>query len=122
VLDRLPDRVFAFDQFGPLGIRPTTGSGWAEKGRPDRLPSTYHHIHGVSHFHGCYSLGDDTVWGVNRRKKGAGNPLAALKSLRAARPDSAPIYVINGPCHQYLRRRGIRHTIPEKTDSQAAQQ
>lgn len=26
----------------------------------------------------------------------------------------------NGPCRKYLRRRGIRHTIPEKTDSQAA--
>lgn len=24
----------------------------------------------------------------------------------------------NDPCRQYLRRRGIRHTIPEKTDSQ----
>lgn len=26
----------------------------------------------------------------------------------------------NGSCRQYLRRRGIRHTIPEKADSQAA--
>ncbi|MEV0447498.1 IS5 family transposase [Streptomyces sp. NPDC050600] len=26
----------------------------------------------------------------------------------------------NGPCREYLRRRGIRHTVPEKTDSQAA--
>ncbi|MFD5764400.1 IS5 family transposase [Streptomyces sp. NPDC127049] len=26
----------------------------------------------------------------------------------------------NGPCRQYLRRRGIRHTIPEKADGQAA--
>ncbi|WP_256341595.1 transposase [Streptomyces sp. TLI_105] len=26
----------------------------------------------------------------------------------------------NGPCRNHLRRRGIRHTIPEKTDSQAA--
>ncbi|WP_441349271.1 IS5 family transposase [Streptomyces sp. SID69] len=25
----------------------------------------------------------------------------------------------NGPCRNYLRRRGIRHTIPEKADSQA---
>ncbi|GGU53238.1 hypothetical protein GCM10010289_86440 [Streptomyces violascens] len=27
VLDRFPDRLFAFDEFGPLGIRPTAGSG-----------------------------------------------------------------------------------------------
>jgi len=31
VLDRFPDRVFAFDEFGPLGIRPTAGSGWARQ-------------------------------------------------------------------------------------------
>lgn len=34
------------------------------------------------------------MWGVNRREKGAANTLAALKSIRAARPDGAPIYVI----------------------------
>ncbi|MFJ4013424.1 IS5 family transposase [Streptomyces sp. NPDC090026] len=28
----------------------------------------------------------------------------------------------NGPVRNFLRRRGIRHTIPEKTDSQAARQ
>jgi hypothetical protein len=94
VLDRFPDRVFAFDEFGPLGIRPTAGSGWAEQRRPDRLPATYHRTHGVRYFHGCYSVGDDRLWGVNRRKKGAANTLAALKSIRAARPDGAPIYVI----------------------------
>ncbi len=43
---------------------------------------------------GCYSVGDDILWGVNRRKKGAANTLAALKSIRVARPDGAPIYVI----------------------------
>ncbi|MFG3236377.1 IS5/IS1182 family transposase, partial [Streptomyces antibioticus] len=26
----------------------------------------------------------------------------------------------NGPCREYLRRRAIRHTIPEKGDSHAA--
>ncbi|MFA7766283.1 transposase [Streptomyces sp. NRRL S-448] len=38
------------------------------------------------------------------------------------KPDSAAAdkAYSNGPCRQYLRRRGIRHTIPEKTDSQAA--
>lgn len=48
----------------------------------------------MRYFHGCYSVGDDTMWGVNRRKKGAANTLAALKSIRATRPDGAPIYVI----------------------------
>lgn len=91
VLDRFPGRVFAFDEFGPLGIRPTPGAGWADQKRPDRLPATYNRTHGVRYFHGCYSVGDDRLWGVNRRRKGGGNTLTALKSMRAARPDGAPI-------------------------------
>ncbi|MDQ7810748.1 transposase [Amycolatopsis sp. A133] len=70
------------------------GSCWAEQTRPDQPPATYHRTHGVRYFHGCCSVGDDRLRGVNRRKKGAGNTLAALKSIRAARPDGAPIYVI----------------------------
>jgi hypothetical protein len=60
----------------------------------DRLPATYHRTHGIRYFHGCYSLGDDHLWGVNRRRKGGDHSLSALKSIRAARPDGAPIYVI----------------------------
>ena len=94
VPSRFPDRVFAFDEFGPLTIRPHLGAGWARQGHPDRLPANYHKLHGVRQFHGCYSVGDDTLWGVVRRKKSAANTLAALKSIRAARPDGAPIYII----------------------------
>ncbi len=56
-----PDRTFAFDEFGPLGIRPTAGSCWAEQSRPDRLPATYRRTHGITYFHGCYSVGDDQM-------------------------------------------------------------
>ncbi|GAA5195409.1 hypothetical protein GCM10023346_25280 [Arthrobacter gyeryongensis] len=80
VLERFPDRGFAFDEFGPLGIRPTGGSCWAPAGCPERHPATYHRTHGVRYFHSCYSIGDDTLSGVNRRKKGATNTLAALRS------------------------------------------
>jgi hypothetical protein len=31
-----PDRCFAFDQFGPLSIRPHHGSSWAPQRHPDR--------------------------------------------------------------------------------------
>jgi transposase len=100
-----PDRTFAFDEFGPLGIRPTAGSCWAKQGKPDRLPATFHRTHGTTYFHGCYSLGDDTLWGVNRRRKGIAPTWAALKSIRAARPDGAPIYVIldNLSAHKHWR-------------------
>jgi len=94
VTSRFPDRCFAFDQFGPLSIRPCHGTCWARRKHPDRLPATYHRTHGTRYFHGCYSLGDDQLWGVVRRRKGGDHTLAALKSIRAARPDGAPIYVI----------------------------
>jgi transposase len=94
VTSRFPDRCLAFDQFGPLSIRPCHGTCWAAKKRPARLPATYHRTHGIRYFHGCYSLGDDQLWGVTRLRKGGDRTLAALKSIRAARPDGAPIYVI----------------------------
>ncbi len=40
VTSRFPDRCFAFDQFGPLSIRPAHGSAWAPRTRPARLPAT----------------------------------------------------------------------------------
>ncbi len=89
-----PDRCFAFDQFGPLSVRPCPGSSWAKQQHPDRLPATYRRTHGVRYFHGCYSLGDEQLWGVTRRRKGADHTLSALKSIRAARPDGNRIYVI----------------------------
>jgi transposase len=94
VSSHFPNRCFAFDQFGPLSIRPCHGSGWAPESKPTRLPATYTRTHGIRYFHGCYSLGDDQLWGVNRRRKGGDHTLAALRSIRAARPDGAPIYVI----------------------------
>src|SRR6202042_3529069 len=45
-------------------------------------------------FHGCYSIGDDQLWGVTREHKGADHTLAALKSVRAARPGGYRLFVI----------------------------
>lgn len=94
VLERYPDRAFAFDEFGPLGIRPTGGAGWAPKGSPS---GTRRHTTART---GCGTSTAATrsattpCGAVNRRKKGAVNTLKALRSIRAARPDGAPIYVI----------------------------
>ena len=87
-------RCFAFDEFGPLSIRPTGGSAWAPAHRPQRQPANYNKTHGVRQFHGCYSVGEDVLWGVVRRQKSAANTLPALRSIRARRRDGAKIYVI----------------------------
>jgi transposase len=94
VMNAFPQRCFAFDEIGPLNIRPVGGNCWAPASEPQRQPANYHKLHGVRQFHGCYSIGDDTLWGIVRHRKSAANTLAALRSIRAARPDGQPIYVI----------------------------
>lgn len=47
-------------------------------------------------------------------RQGPGRPRKKPDSVAADKAYS------NGPCRQYLRQRGIRHTIAEKADSQAA--
>jgi transposase len=94
VTSHFPGRCFAFDQFGPLSIRPCHGSSWAKEKRPLRLRATYRRTHGIRYFHGCYSLADDQLWGITRRRKGGDHTLAALKSIRAKRPDGYRLYVI----------------------------
>ncbi len=107
--------MFAFDEFGPLTIRPHAGAAWTPKSRPDRLPANYHKDHGVRQFHGCYSVGADTLWGIVRRGKSAANTLAALKTIRAARPDGAPIYIVldNLSAHKgpAIRAWAARHRV-----------
>jgi transposase len=94
VTSHYPDRCFAFDQFGPLSIRPCHGVCWAPRNRPARLRATYHRAHGIRYFHGCYSVADDRLWGITRQRKGADHTLAALKSIRAARPGGYRLFVI----------------------------
>jgi transposase len=94
VISHFPGRCFAFDQFGPLSIRPCHGACWARRKKPRRLPATYHRTHGIRYFHGCYSLGDDQLWGVVRLRKGGDHTLAALKSIRATRPGGYRLFVI----------------------------
>jgi transposase len=94
VTSAYPDRCFAFDQFGPLSIRPCHGACWARRKHPVRLRATYHRTHGIRYFHGCYCVGDDQLWGVTREHKGAVHTLAALKSIRASRPGGYRLFVI----------------------------
>jgi hypothetical protein len=44
--------------------------------------------------HGCYDLSQDKPWGALRRRRGGDHTPSALRTIRAARPDDAPLYVI----------------------------
>ena len=58
-----------------MAICPIDGSCWAPATKPQRQPASNHKFHGVRQFHGCYSVGDDELWGVVREKKGIENTL-----------------------------------------------
>ncbi len=45
------------------------------------------------------------MWGINRRRKGIDHTWAALRTIRAARPDGAPIYVILDNLSAHTNRR-----------------
>lgn len=89
-----PDRVVAFDEFGPLTIEPVRGAAWAPRSKPQRLPANYRKLHGVRHLMATYHFGGDELFGRVVPRKGKKATLHALKEIRARFPDGQPLYVI----------------------------
>lgn len=94
LLEHERDRTFAFDEFGPLAIKPEGGSCWAEMSRPQRLRANYHKPHGTRQLFAFYAVGADRLYGRMEPRKGARPTLRALKAIRAHVPDGQRIYVI----------------------------
>jgi transposase len=94
LLEHARDRSFAFDEFGPLTIKPVGGTAWAPKGKPERLRANYHKPHGTRQLFACYSIGEDRLWGTIEPAKGWPATLRALQSIRASLDDGEPIHVI----------------------------
>lgn len=112
VLENHRERTFAFDEFGPLAIKPEGGHAWAVRGRPQRLRANYHKPHGTRQFFAWYSIGDDHLDGRIERRKGAAPTLRALKAIRRLRPDGEMIYVILDNLNHH-RGRDIRQWCAE---------
>ena len=74
VMEHFPDRVFAFDEFGPLSIRPTAGSGWARKNLPERIAATYRRTHSHHLLPRLLLGGLGHFVGINHRRKGGATP------------------------------------------------
>jgi len=100
-LEHARDRTFAFDEFGPLTIKPVGGSAWAPKGRPQRLRANYHKPHGSRQLFACYSIGGDHLWGTIEPVKGADPTLRALQSIRAHLDDGEVVHVILDNLNHY---------------------
>jgi len=88
------ETTFAFDEFGPLAVKPEGGSCWSEKSGPQRLRANYHKPHGTRKLYAWYSVGADRLYGRIEPRKGGVPTLRALKAIRAQVPADQPVHVI----------------------------
>jgi hypothetical protein len=64
--------VIAFEQMGPISLRPAAGAGWAPRARPERQRATYHRRHGTRYVFGAYDVHDDRLRvRLRRHRRGA---------------------------------------------------
>ena len=94
LLQHRRDRTFAFDEFGPLTIKPVGGSAWAPRGKPERLRANYHKPHGSKQLYAWYAIGGDQLHGTIEPCKGSAATLRALQAIRVGVDDGEWIYVI----------------------------
>ena len=86
--------VIAFDQMGPLSLRPMAGAGWAPRGRPERQRATYHRHHGTRYVFGAYDVHNDRLRVRLRPRRRGSDNLAFMAQIRAAIPARRRIYWI----------------------------
>ena len=86
--------VIAFDQMGPVSLRPTPGGGWAPRGRPERQRADYNRRHGTRYVFGAYDVHADRLRvRLRPRRRGLDN-LAFMTQIRASYPARQRIYWI----------------------------
>jgi transposase len=86
--------VIAFDQMGPISLRPMAGASWARKRRPERQRATYNRRHGVRYVMGAYDVHDDRLRVRLRPRRRGSDNLAFMAQIRAAIPARRRIYWI----------------------------
>ena len=87
-------RVLAFDEFGPLEIRPHPGVSWAKHQQVKRLPATYTRPHGTRYLLAAYDLQADSLWGWQRPNQRWPQVLAFFKGVRRRYPAHVRLYII----------------------------
>ena len=86
--------VIAFDQMGPISLRPTHGSGWAPKGRPERHRATFNRRSGVRYGFGAYDVGADRLRLRLRPRRRGRDVLGFMRMIRLCYPAGMRIYWI----------------------------
>lgn len=86
--------VIAFDQMGPISLRPTHGAGWAKRGRPERHRATFNRRSGVRYGFGAYDLGADRLRLRLRPRRRGQDVLGFMRQIRLCYPRRMTIYWI----------------------------
>ena len=90
---------------GPLELRPYSGCGWYQAGRPRRQRATYHRTQGTEQFLGFYDVHSDVLVGQVRKRKTHRDLLAVFERLRACYNEALRIYLVmdNLSSHRHPR-------------------
>ncbi|MGH2831592.1 MAG: IS630 family transposase [Solirubrobacteraceae bacterium] len=86
--------VIAFDQMGPVSLRPTAGAGWAPKRRPERQRADYNRRQGTRYVFGAYDVHADRLRTRLRPRRRGSDNLAFMAQLRGSYPARQRIYWI----------------------------
>lgn len=86
--------VVAFDQMGPVSLRPTAGAGWAPRGQPERQRADYHRRSGTRYIFGAYDVHEDRLRVRLRPRRRGSDNLAFMKQIRGSYPARRRIYWI----------------------------
>ena len=86
--------VIAFDQMGPVSLRPSAGAGWAPKRRPERQRADYNRRAGTRYVFGAYDVHADRLRTRLRPRRRGSDNLAFMAQIRGSFPASRRIYWI----------------------------
>ena len=86
--------VIAFDQMGPVSLRPTAGGGWASKSRPERQRADYNRRHRTRYVFGAFNVHNDRLRVRLRPKRRGQDMLAFMHQIRLSYPAHQRIYWI----------------------------
>jgi hypothetical protein len=86
--------VICFDQMGPISLRPTHGSGWAPRRRPERLRATFNRRHATRYGFGAYDVHQDHLRLRLRRRRRGQDTLGFMRTIRSCYPAGVRLYWI----------------------------
>ena len=81
--------MIAFDEMGPVSLRPTHGAGWAPAAGPSATAPTYNRRPGIRYVFGAYDVHADRLRLQAAARRRGCDKLAFMRQIRALLPELA---------------------------------